>query len=422
MKSCQIKANIVEDDEKESSLRAILNFGHTFGHAVEQLSGYGVMRHGEAVAIGMLVAAQISLAEGFCSADDVARLSRLLQTIGLPVGIPPFKLDEYLAAMARDKKVHHGTLRYIINRGLGDCLIRDIDSPQAVFSGLLQTTEGQGLAMSENMSSLLGKIAAYTEILAKDSRSTVFVSLSEAYRQIGMLEDALEIALKGTGSLPAFCPGFTALGRIYTQQDDLPKAAAAFERALEIEHENLHALKGLAKVRQRQGYPDQAREHLRRALEIDPEDTGAKKLLNLLGPLPADSGQIRADEIDPTVEMMGGSRPQPIPTETVADLYRKQGLLKEAEAIYRDILRIDPQRESVRAKLVELKQHISPSSQTVPSQDLNVDNAGRAERAPAAGSSLEEGPLTETAVSQATPVSTLEQWLVSIEKRRAHVR
>jgi type IV pilus assembly protein PilF len=237
-----------------------------------------------------------------------------------------------------------------------------------------------------------------------------------------MLEDALEIALKGTGNLPAFCPGFTALGRIYTQQDDLPKAAAAFERALEIEHENLHALKGLAKVRQRQGYPDQAREHLRRALEIDPEDSGAKKLLNLLGPLPADSGQIRADEIDPTVELMGGSRPQPIPTETVADLYRKQGLLKEAEAIYRDILRIDPQRESVRAKLVELKQHISPSSQTVPSQDLNVDNAGRAERAPAAGSSLEEGPLTETAVSQATPVSTLEQWLVSIEKRRAHVR
>jgi 3-dehydroquinate synthase len=405
MKSCQIKANIVENDEKESSSRAILNFGHTFGHAVEQLSGYGVLRHGEAVAIGMLVAAKISLMEGLCSTGDVARLSRLLDAIGLPVDIPPFTLDEYLEAMARDKKVHRGTLRYILNRGLGNCLIRDIDSPREIFTGMLQTSKEEGLAMSENRSLLLGKIAGYTEILAKDHRSTAFVSLSEAYRQIGMLDDALEVALKGTGNLPGFCPGVTALARIYAQQGDLPKAAEAFEKALAIESNNLQALKGLAKVRHRQGSPELARRHLQRVLGIDPEDSSAKKLLDLLGPTPLESGHPELGDNKPPRVVGKDSGPQPIPTETVADLYRKQGLLKEAGEIYRNILKIDPQRASVRDKLNELER---PSSTTLadPSQDMAADIVVQ----------------TEAAASKASPVSTLEQWLVSIEKRRTHVQ
>jgi len=136
-KSCQIKANIVENDEKESSLRAILNYGHTFGHAIEQLAGYGRFRHGEAVSVGMLVAAEIARQKGFCSQDDVQRLRSLLLSFQLPVEIPEFPLQDYLAAMGRDKKVQQGRLRMVLNRGLGQCMIEEIDDPEALFASLL---------------------------------------------------------------------------------------------------------------------------------------------------------------------------------------------------------------------------------------------------------------------------------------------
>ena len=136
-RSCQIKANVVEIDEKESSLRAILNYGHTFGHAVETLSGYGEVRHGEAVAIGMVVAARISRELGLCSRDDVAAIRDLLAAFNLPVNPPVFSLDAFLAAMGRDKKVKAGVLRLVLNRGIGDCLIREIADPETLFAAVL---------------------------------------------------------------------------------------------------------------------------------------------------------------------------------------------------------------------------------------------------------------------------------------------
>lgn len=443
MKSCQIKANIVETDEKESSLRAILNYGHTFGHAVEQLTGYGAIRHGEAVSIGMLVAARVSLNEGLCQAEDVDRIDNILRKIGLPVDIPPFSLEAYLEAMARDKKVHHGTLRYVLNCGLGDCQIRDIESPKTVLSRILQTSAEKGSAMSENSSALLGKIAAYTEILAKDSHSTVFVALSEAYRKIGMLDDALEIALKGTVNMPGFCPGFTALGRVFSQQGELTRAAEAFERAIELEDSNLLALKGLAKVRHRQGFPEQASIHLARLLELNPADGNARVLLeSLRTELPADSAAVghadvnesqsesRSDNAEDETSLSDSGEPQPIPTETVADLYRKQGLLKEAAAIYRDILRIDPQRDSVRHKLVEIKQ-LMEKAQTAAGLSVHADGSDVDDQvavAPALQNKADDITVAATLATTGShaidtdPVSTLERWLVSIEKRRAHVR
>jgi len=136
-KSCQIKANIVENDEKESGLRAILNFGHTFGHAVEQLAGYGIFRHGEAVALGMLVAARLAQSRDLCSAEDVRRIFDLLTAFGLPTRLPDFSLVDYLAAMGRDKKVQGGTLRMVLNRGIGACLVQPIADPEASFAPLL---------------------------------------------------------------------------------------------------------------------------------------------------------------------------------------------------------------------------------------------------------------------------------------------
>jgi len=129
--SCQTKADIVEIDEKEGSLRAILNFGHTFGHAVETLTGYKTYLHGEAVSIGMVVAAKISAEEKLCSADDVNRIAALLCRFGLPIEPPAFSVQEYGDAMMHDKKVSQGMLRMILNRGIGDCLIRDVSDPES---------------------------------------------------------------------------------------------------------------------------------------------------------------------------------------------------------------------------------------------------------------------------------------------------
>lgn len=134
--------------------------------------------------------------------------------------------------------------------------------------------------MSDNSVSLLGKIAGYTEILAKDPQSTVFVSLCEAYRQLGMLDDALEIAQKGTRKLAAFSPGFVALGRIQAQQGDLAAAANSFEKALAIEKDSLAALKGLARTRHRQGHLDKAKDLLLRAQILNPQDPVVLKMLD----------------------------------------------------------------------------------------------------------------------------------------------
>jgi len=132
-RSCQIKANIVELDERESSLRAILNFGHTIGHAVEKLVGYGTVKHGEAVAIGMVAAAQLSHHLDLCTWHELDAMRDLLCAVGLPVELPHYPLRDYLEIMYRDKKVQGGMLRFVLNNGIGDCEIREVDAPEVLF-------------------------------------------------------------------------------------------------------------------------------------------------------------------------------------------------------------------------------------------------------------------------------------------------
>ncbi len=136
MVSCQIKANVVESDENEQGLRAILNYGHTFGHAVETLAGYGVIRHGEAVAIGMVLAARASERLGLCGKDDVARLLALLECLALPVTPPAFSPEEYLAVMRHDKKVKDGAIRLVLNHGIGSADLHRVDKPEQLLSHL----------------------------------------------------------------------------------------------------------------------------------------------------------------------------------------------------------------------------------------------------------------------------------------------
>lgn len=118
-RSCELKAQVVELDEKESGLRAILNYGHTLGHAFEALSGYSGLVHGEAVAIGMALAAQVSVSRGLCSREEADRIVALIERCGLSVAVPSFDRQKLLDALAADKKAKSGTITFICNSGIG---------------------------------------------------------------------------------------------------------------------------------------------------------------------------------------------------------------------------------------------------------------------------------------------------------------
>ncbi|MFZ1910546.1 MAG: 3-dehydroquinate synthase [Burkholderiales bacterium] len=119
-RSCELKAQVVADDERESGLRAVLNFGHTFAHAIETGMGYGTWLHGEAVAAGMVMAAELSARANLIDERDVQRVRVLIARAGLPVAgpaeLPP---ERYLELMAVDKKVAHGRARFVLLDGLG---------------------------------------------------------------------------------------------------------------------------------------------------------------------------------------------------------------------------------------------------------------------------------------------------------------
>ncbi len=138
--SCQAKADVVADDERESGRRAILNFGHTFGHAIEALTGYTEYLHGEAVSIGMVQAADLSARLGLLPWDDARRLRALLDRFDLPVTPPELSAEAMLAAMGMDKKVVDGTLRLILARTLGDAFVSS-DVPQAALLATLAAGE-----------------------------------------------------------------------------------------------------------------------------------------------------------------------------------------------------------------------------------------------------------------------------------------
>ena len=123
--SCRIKAEIVAADEREAGERALLNFGHTFGHAIEAGVGYGEWLHGEAVAAGMVMAARLSERLGLLARGDVLRLRALVERAGLPDEAPHLGASRYLALMSHDKKVVAGSLRFILLRGIGDAIVAD---------------------------------------------------------------------------------------------------------------------------------------------------------------------------------------------------------------------------------------------------------------------------------------------------------
>jgi len=141
LRSCEIKSRVVSEDEKEAGVRALLNLGHTFGHAIETLSGYGVWLHGEAVAVGMVMAADLSARLEKITWEDAGYLKALVEAFELPSS-PPDNLtpEQLLVAMARDKKATAKGIRFVLLNALGDACLEE-DVPVDMLRRTLQAGE-----------------------------------------------------------------------------------------------------------------------------------------------------------------------------------------------------------------------------------------------------------------------------------------
>jgi 3-dehydroquinate synthase len=133
--SCRNKAEVVAQDERESGVRALLNFGHTFGHAIEAGTGYGTWLHGEAVAAGMVMAARLSERMGYLDDADVNRVVRVLERAGLPVAAPDLGRERYLDLMGHDKKVEGGKLKFVVLKAIGNAIVSE--APAAPLADVL---------------------------------------------------------------------------------------------------------------------------------------------------------------------------------------------------------------------------------------------------------------------------------------------
>jgi 3-dehydroquinate synthase len=141
-RSCEIKADVVARDEREGDLRAVLNFGHTFGHAIEAGLGFGTWLHGEAVAAGMVLAVALSARLGMTDQQTSARLVALLKRCGLPTLAPALTADRYLELMRLDKKARDGDIRFTLLDGRGRAVVRSArdDLVREVVERTLQRT------------------------------------------------------------------------------------------------------------------------------------------------------------------------------------------------------------------------------------------------------------------------------------------
>jgi 3-dehydroquinate synthase len=131
--ACRIKAAVVVSDEREGGLRAVLNFGHTIGHAVETLSGYGTVKHGEAVAIGMVQAARLSCRRKLSTPEDLEQVVSLIRRFGMLTELPAFSVDEYENIISHDKKKRDDGVNFIFNRGIGDYVFEKVTDVRALL-------------------------------------------------------------------------------------------------------------------------------------------------------------------------------------------------------------------------------------------------------------------------------------------------
>ncbi len=140
LRSCQNKADVVMADEHENGERALLNLGHTFGHAIESGMGYGQWLHGEAVAVGTMMAAELSQRLGWISASDVVRIKQLLERVGVPVTGPAMATEKYLQLMQNDKKVQDGRIRLVLFKQVGQAMLSAMATPTEIAGAIEANT------------------------------------------------------------------------------------------------------------------------------------------------------------------------------------------------------------------------------------------------------------------------------------------
>ncbi len=279
--------------------------------------------------------------------------------------------------------------------------------------------------------SLIGKIGSYLQIFAKDPSSTAFVPLAEAYRQIGLLDDALEAARLGTKMLPHFSPGFSTMGRILGQMGRIDEAMSAYAKALSIDRQSQAALVGLARLHLIRAERDMARKILKQAEEFHPDDEKISDMLTALD-LPRPWAEIKqASQIqEPAaqVETVPDKPGEPIPTATLAEIYVKQGLLDKAIKIYQDILAQAPDNETARDRVLSLQAQLGGKTETLtdeqPTDSVPVVDEPLVEEtkvAPVAPVTPALAPETQSEPIDQSPLTVLKSWLNAIKLGRKNV-
>jgi len=250
--------------------------------------------------------------------------------------------------------------------------------------------------------SLIGKIGSYLQIVSKDPSSTAFIPLAEAYRQVGLLDDALEATKLGTRMLPHFSPGYSEMGRILGQMGRIDEAMNAYARALSIDRQSQAALVGLARLHMIRGERDQARKILFQAKEAHPGDHKISDMLKALD-LPRPWDQIKpvlqAQEPSAPAETVAVEAGEPIPTATLAEIYVKQGLTDKAIKIYNDILEHNPGNSAARERIKQLKGAAESESQSEPAPENEIAAEPR----------------------DRSPLAVMQRWLSVIKEGRANV-
>jgi len=218
-------------------------------------------------------------------------------------------------------------------------------------------------------SALLGKIAAYTELLVNDPRSTIFVSLAETYRKMGLFNDAREIVAKGLELHSDFGPAYVVLARIECQLENIDASCAAFEQALALDPDSLAALVGYARVKLLLHHDDAARELLLHARSLSPADPVINKMLLGLTPKPEPEEEaVAVAPIASVVESvpLKANNLTALASTALADLYLVQGLTDKALALYHQLLSRNPDNLELRRKIREIEgrtEDLSPSSE-----------------------------------------------------------
>jgi len=272
---------------------------------------------------------------------------------------------------------------------------------------------------------LLGKISAYTEILVKDPGSTIFVSLAETYRKLGMFDDARQIVTRGLELHPELSSAYIVMARILCQLKDFSGSVTNFEHALVLDPDNLSALVGYARVQILLGKKGDARKILLKARSLSPADPVINKLLLSL-PREPEVGEESSDDFFGEVDDEEIS--PPLVSTTLAELYLVQGLTSKALDIFQRLSVQNPDDLSFRRKIKQLEglleQDTRSQDETIAtdkSTESDVSERDTALQQPTEIESDGAHPVPATESKQEQVLSTLNNWLSNIQQRRGNV-